>query len=314
MATCDVCGEEVNMPYNCGSCGGTYCSDHRLPENHSCPGLQQWNDPDAVFDSGFDDSVGAGRSAGSDSRFGVDTGPGGPLGYVRGNVAYLFLAVSVIVFAFQYLIAPVVGIRVPGPGQNPATTTWGRIFTLTTDHPEFVWTWFVSIFAHGGATHLLFNGIALYFLGPIVERQVGSRKFALLFFGAGIAAGLGQVGLGLATGEQVAVLGASGAIMAIMGVLSLTAPDLRVLLFFVIPMSVRTLTILVAAGSLFLVAANTTGSSLLGGVAHFAHLVGLFIGLWYGNRIKHEVGRGPQQLNLGPGRGGGGPGGPGRRP
>jgi membrane associated rhomboid family serine protease len=310
MATCDVCGEHVNMPYNCGNCGGTYCSDHRLPENHSCPGLDQWNDPDGVFDSGFDDSVaGRGDSGGLGSTLGVDTGAGGPLGYFRGNMAYVFLGVSVVVFALQYIIAPLV-IEMPTGGQRPASTTWGQIFTLTTEHPEYVWTWVVSIFAHGGITHLLFNGIALYFFGPIVERQVGSKKFTALFFASGIAAGLGQVGLALATGEQAAVLGASGAIMAIMGVLSITAPDLKVLLFFVIPMSVRTLTILVAVFSLFFVASG----GILSGVAHFAHLVGLFIGLGYGNRIKHEVGRGPRQLNLGPGRGGGGPGGPGRRP
>ena len=313
MAKCDVCGEHVNMPYNCGNCGGTYCSDHRLPENHSCPGLDQWNDPDGVFDSGFDDSVRDSESGGFRSTLGIDTGAGGPLGYFRGNMAYTFLGLSVIVFALQYILAPALGVEPPVPGENTGSTTWGQLFTLSTEHPEYAWTWVVSIFAHGGITHLLFNGIALYFFGPIVERQVGSKKFIALFVVSGIAAGLGQVGLGLATGEQTAVLGASGAIMAIMGVLSMTAPDLKVLLFFFIPMSVRTLTILVAAFSLFFVASG----SILGGVAHFAHLVGLFIGLWYGNRIKHEVGRGPRQLNLGPGRGGGGPGGPGgpgRRP
>ena len=146
---------------------------------------------------------------------------------------------------------------------------------------------------------------AVNFFEPTCRSTMGPKKFTALFFASGIAAGLGQVGLALATGEQAAVLGASGAIMAIMGVLSITAPDLKVLLFFVIPMSVRTLTILVAVFSLFFVASG----GILSGVAHFAHLVGLFIGLWYGNHIKHEVGRGPTQLNLGPGRGGG----PGRR-
>ena len=311
MAKCDVCGEHVNMPYNCGHCGGTYCSEHRLPESHSCPSLENWNDPDGVFDSGFDDSVASsGGSSSTLDRFGLDTGAGGPLGYVRGNVAYLFLGISVIVFALQFIV-------VPGLGFGLRSDVWRSLFTLSTANPEYVWTWFVSIFAHGGVTHLLFNAIALYFFGPIVERQVGSRKFAALFLVSGIAAGLGQVGLALFTGEAANVLGASGAIMAIMGVLSMTAPDLKVLLFFVIPMSVRTLTVLFAAFSIFAVASNTTGGGVLSGVAHFAHLIGLFVGLWYGNRIKHRIGRGPQQLNLGPGRGGGGPGGPGgpgRRP
>jgi membrane associated rhomboid family serine protease len=313
MATCDVCGTHVNMPYNCRHCGGVYCSEHRLPENHGCPGLESWNDPGGVFDSGFDDSVRnrTNRSKSAFERVGIDTGAGGPLGYFRNNVSYLFLALTVVVFAFQYVLAPLFGIRLPLPGENPGTTTWGQIFTLTTVHPEFVWTWIISVFSHGGVTHLLFNGIALYFFGPIVERQVGSKKFTLLFLGSGIIAGLGQVGVALLTGEQVAVLGASGAIMAIMGVLAMTSPDLKVLLFFVVPMSIRTLTVLFAAFSVFAFVSN---GGILDGVAHFAHLTGLLVAPWYGNRIKHRVGPGSQQFNPGPGRGGGALGGPGPVP
>jgi len=316
MAPCDVCGRDENMPYNCRHCGGTFCAEHRLPENHDCPGLENWNDPDGVFDSGFDDSVPGGGSGSTGDRslldrVGIDTGPGGPLAYFRNNLAYLFLGVSVIVFGLQYVVAPLLGVSRPPPGVNPGTTTWGQIFTLTTVHPEYVWTWVVSVFAHGSPTHLLFNAIALYFFGPLVERQAGSRKFAALFLGAGVLAGLGQVGVGLVTGETVAVLGASGAIMAIMGVLAITTPDLKVLLFFVLPVSIRTLTVVFAA---FSIVAFVSNGGVLSGVAHFAHLVGLLVGLWYGNRIKHRVSRGPSQLNLGPGRGPGGPGGPGRFP
>jgi membrane associated rhomboid family serine protease len=305
MAKCDVCGAHENMPYNCRHCGGTYCSEHRLPENHGCPGLENWNDPKGVFDSSFDDSVEQ-RGSGSKStleKVGSNTGDSGPLFYVRNNVSYLFLGIIVVVFGFQYLIAPLVGIGIGSP-------RWYEIFTLTTANPEYVWTWVISVFSHGSPAHLLFNGIALYFFGPIVERQIGSKKFTALFLVSGMLAGLAQVGLGLGTGETVRVLGASGALMAIMGVLSITAPDLKVLLFFFIPMSIRTLTILFAAFSLFAVSSG----SVLGGVPHFAHLTGLVIGLWYGNRVKDRVRGGPRRLNLGPGRGGNGPGGPGRFP
>ncbi len=310
MAKCDVCGREETMPYNCRHCGGTYCSEHRLPENHGCPGLENWNDPDGVFDSGFDDTVNTGSGGGQREksttgllgRLGIDTGPGGSFAYFRNNLAYLFLAVMVIVFGIQFIIAPVLGM-------GPRTATWRQIFTLSTANPEYVWTWIVSVFAHGSPAHLLFNAIALYFFGPIVERQIGSKKFAILFIASGVLAGLGQVGVGLVTGEAVNVLGASGGLMAVMGVLAMTSPDLKVLLFFFIPMSIRTLTVLFAAFSIFAFVSN---GGILGGVAHFAHLVGLVIGLWYGNRIKDRIGRGPSQLNLGPGRGPGGPGGPGR--
>jgi membrane associated rhomboid family serine protease len=311
------------MPYNCRHCGGTFCSEHRLPENHGCPGLENWNDPDGVFDSGFDDSVGTGSDSGGRSGWGgsssssgtfggsggsggvfgqltPDTGPGGLTGYFRNNLSYLFLAVMVVVFLIQGVLLVSVDREL-----------WRSIFTLTTANPEYVWTWVISVFSHGSPAHLLFNAIALYFFGPIVERQVGSKKFAALFLVSGVLAGLGQVGVGLVTGESVAVLGASGALMAIMGVLAVTSPDLKVLLFFFIPMSIRTLTVLFAAFSIF---AFVSSGGVLSGVAHFAHLVGLVIGVWYGRRVKDRVGRGPQQLNLGPGRGPGGPGGPGRFP
>src|SRR6056297_2487551 len=105
MATCDQCGREENMPYNCNQCGGTFCSQHRLPENHDCPGLNQWNDPDGVFDSGFDDSVQnqSGGSKGLLERLGIDTGPGGPLGYFRGNMTFVFLVLMWLTFLAQLI-------------------------------------------------------------------------------------------------------------------------------------------------------------------------------------------------------------------
>jgi len=37
LAKCDVCGKTVELPYRCHYCGGIFCIDHRLPENHNCP-------------------------------------------------------------------------------------------------------------------------------------------------------------------------------------------------------------------------------------------------------------------------------------
>jgi len=302
MAKCDQCGSHENMPYNCQHCGGTYCSEHRLPENHACPGLEQWNDPDGVFDSGFDDSVSnrGGASGGVLGRLGVDTGAGSTLGYFRNNVAYLFLALIVVVYVLEFVVLTV------------RPDLFDAIFVLSTAQVSYAWTWVTSVFSHSPVrpTHILFNGIVLYFFGPIVERQVGSRKFAALFVISGAVAGLAQIGTGITLGRPVSgVLGASGAILALLGVLAITSPDLKVLLFFFIPVSMRTLAIGYAALSVLGIAAQ---GSVMGNVAHMAHLAGLLIGLWYGNRIKDRVGGGPQQLNLGPGRGGGGPGGPGR--
>lgn len=37
---CEYCGEKSFMPYRCRYCNGLFCPDHRLPENHDCPGLK----------------------------------------------------------------------------------------------------------------------------------------------------------------------------------------------------------------------------------------------------------------------------------
>ncbi|MCD6457936.1 MAG: hypothetical protein J7K82_03720 [Thermoproteales archaeon] len=41
MAKCDFCGKEVYLPYRCKYCGGTFCVEHHLPENHNCPRLKR---------------------------------------------------------------------------------------------------------------------------------------------------------------------------------------------------------------------------------------------------------------------------------
>ena len=35
---CQFCGKEESLPFLCNYCGGTYCSEHRLPEAHQCTG------------------------------------------------------------------------------------------------------------------------------------------------------------------------------------------------------------------------------------------------------------------------------------
>lgn len=36
MGKCKICGEEVILPFQCSFCGGYFCIEHRLPENHMC--------------------------------------------------------------------------------------------------------------------------------------------------------------------------------------------------------------------------------------------------------------------------------------
>jgi membrane associated rhomboid family serine protease len=303
MATCDECGEQESMPYQCRHCSGTYCREHRLPENHNCPGLEAWSKPGGVFDSGFDDNVNESEST---LRTRMES-TGGLLSYFRGNMTYVFLALMAITFLFQFIILPLFGV----PRGSPL---WLALFTLSSEHPFYVWTWITSIFAHGGPTHIFVNGFVLFMFGRVVEQRVGWKKFSALFLVSGVIAGLAQVGLLFVLGSPMvdlglissngpyAVLGASGAIMAVLGVLTVLNPDLRVLLFFFIPMPLWVLTIGYAAWSGFSFVLGFGGN-----VANIAHLAGLVVGLVYGQRVKSQGVSAPGQLQFGsrqgPGRG-----------
>ncbi|SIQ94452.1 hypothetical protein SAMN05421858_0896 [Haladaptatus litoreus] len=299
MAQCDECGQHENMPYKCRMCGRTFCGDHRLPENHSCPGLNEWNDPEGVFDSGFDDSV---NQQGRSSSFGINTGTGGPLAYFRGNMTFVFLGLMWLTFIFQYGIAPLV-LGIP-----TNSLEWFNLFTLNTANPFYVWTWVTSVFAHGGFGHIAINSIVLYFFGPLVERRVGSKKFTVLFLVTGALAGLAQVWATILTepGVFVPVLGASGAIAAIMGVMTVLNPNLRIYIYFILPMPLWIATLLFAIYSAF---TSVIGGIGAGGVAQLAHLTGLGLGLLYGAKLKRDGERAPQELQFG----GGGRGGMGGR-
>jgi len=39
VARCSYCGASESLPFTCKFCGGKFCAEHRLPENHDCQGL-----------------------------------------------------------------------------------------------------------------------------------------------------------------------------------------------------------------------------------------------------------------------------------
>jgi len=45
MGRCDVCDAAVEHPFPCQRCERSFCSDHRLPENHDCPAFDRGATP-----------------------------------------------------------------------------------------------------------------------------------------------------------------------------------------------------------------------------------------------------------------------------
>lgn len=129
------------------------------------------------------------------------------------------------------------------------------------------WRLLTSMFLHGGFWHIFFNMYALLIFGPLIEQRIGMKRFFLVYFVAGLFAGI------IASFFYPLVLGASGAIMGILGLVIMLLPKMRVLFFFFIPMTMRTAGILFALLDVF---------AIFPGIAHAAHLAGLAVGLLFG--------------------------------
>src|SRR5947208_2448148 len=64
---------------------------------------------------------------------------------------------------------------------------WGYFSTTTALRKGQVWRFLTFQFLHSSPTHLLWNTIAIYLFGPIVEGQFGSRRFTAFYLLCGLA-------------------------------------------------------------------------------------------------------------------------------
>lgn len=261
------------MPFVCKFCHQKFCAEHRLPENHACAGLTEYRAraraegrlmaPEPAAGEGVRPTVARGAAWGASF--------GRLFARLDGRVAWVFLGLMVAVWVFQFVLV-----------MSGAVALHSRLFVMDRGFLVKPWVLVTSIFAHDPRTftHILFNGITLAFAGPIVESLLGSRRFSLLFLGAGALGGVGQVFLGLAIGlPATGVLGASGAIFGLLGTLVVLAPRMTVAIMGIIP---APLWVLIAFYALF----DFMGAFARDGVAHLAHLSGLGVGMAYGKSLR----------------------------
>lgn len=141
-------------------------------------------------------------------------------------------------------------------------------------------------FTHGGLMHLVFNMIVLYFFSRLVLSDTGDRGLVHLYIVGGLLGGVCQLLLGAAAGlsDQMLVLGASGAVYAIMVYGACLAPRQTVLLFFVFPIELRWLVIFLVLAGVY--ASFQTLHGVAGGTADAAHLGGALWGFLAFRRMR----------------------------
>jgi membrane associated rhomboid family serine protease len=180
--------------------------------------------------------------------------------------------------AVQALIAINVAILFLQMTIVPPETMQGALGFNFATAPARWWSVVTYMFAHHDFWHLFWNMYALFIFGPRLEHLWGTKKFVFFYSLSGLGALVCYTLFFRDSGALL--LGASGAIFGVMGAYALQWPKEEVSLFWVLPMRVLTLVLLLVGFNLAMGVLSLTGGSGTD-VAYFAHLGGFIVAWLY---------------------------------
>ncbi|MFB6147582.1 MAG: rhomboid family intramembrane serine protease [Candidatus Nanohaloarchaea archaeon] len=295
MAECSKCGKD-SMSFTCRYCGKKFCSEHRLPENHDCEKLEEEVEKKREENqSWFEEKDTRGRVTPSE--------PPKPslakdiLDSFRNSATLSIITVTVLAFLLQMAVPGFTGAMMLEPELGAIASS--------------PWTLLTVMLVHGGLFHIFANMVTFYFFGTPLERITGSRDLVKFYLGSGVVASIGYVAfrnlLYMLHGASMGGLptlgpavGASGAVVAVFAAVAMLHPEAEVLLYFFIPMKIRTALYMFAGIEGVNLLAKTAGITLpvIGNFASSAHLAGLVIGVWYGRKMREKHARSAGVLDL----------------
>jgi membrane associated rhomboid family serine protease len=175
-------------------------------------------------------------------------------------------------------------------------TTWDFIAIKPSNilQGKYLWTFLTSMFMHAGFLHLFVNMFSLFFVGSLIEKIIGKKRYIKFYLIAGILSGLLFVlsSLIITSDFNTYAVGASGALFGLIGLMMFLTPDLKVYIMFIpIPIKIK----YAAPGMLIVLwIISIAGNVPIGNVAH---LGGLLAGLFYGFYLKRKYKRKVQMIN-----------------
>ncbi len=198
-------------------------------------------------------------------------GPGSTTPMVR-----ILLIANGAVFLFQMLLGIFMQINKLG---SPAWFIYYfALIPKLVVESGFVWQLITYQFLHGGFFHILINMLILWMFGVELERAWGAISFLRFYLVCGVAAGVSMV---IFNYGQMPTVGASGAILGLLGAFATYWPERDVYVMGIIPMKVKHFVLMVGIISLLAGLFETSIFEPKLRIAHMAHLGGLLMGLFY---------------------------------
>ena len=294
MGECSECGEK-SMSFSCRYCGEKFCSEHRLPENHDCEGLEGETpeEHEEWFEEKFSDKK---------DKENTSSNIGTPAVYKTHRQSLsrdiLNTLTSNTTLAVVGLTVLTYMIQVSLPDQQ-----FFDILVLNPELSELLlrpWSLLTVMLLHAAPFHLFANMITFYFFASPLERLIGAKEMLKIYLIAGLAASIGYVLfynlLSIIHGDPAVAglaVGASGGVIALVGVIARLYPNADILLFFIIPMKIKTAVYAFGIFEVFNMSMKLIGIQLpvIGMLASSAHLTGLLVGLYFGKKLQDRYKR-----------------------
>ncbi|MFT3788935.1 MAG: rhomboid family intramembrane serine protease [Tepidisphaeraceae bacterium] len=215
------------------------------------------------------------------------------------------IAATVLVFLLQIFITKPVDLSRRDTGRAPTTQSTTRQTELDDEFGPFVfresviqkwleldtqkvlhgqvWRVVTNAFCHDrwGIWHIAINMGLLFWFGRALELMYGRSEFALFYFAGAICAAVAFMLLDCVTGMKVPMIGASGAVMAVMTLYTLHFPGERYRIWYIGEVEMRWIMLIYAIYELHPVLLALAGDRYFAGVAHIAHLGGMAFGVAY---------------------------------
>ncbi len=159
---------------------------------------------------------------------------------------------------------------------------------------QYLWTFLTSMFMHAGFFHIFANMFSLFFVGSLVEKILGAKRYLYFYLVSGLFASLFFVLMSLiwSSDFNAYAVGASGALFGLIGLLMFLTPNLSVYLMFIpIPIKMK----YAAPGILIVLWLISITADV--GIGNTAHLGGLICGLIYGIYLRKKYPKKVQMLN-----------------
>ena len=133
-----------------------------------------------------------------------------------------------------------------------------------------LWRLITFQFLHANLNHILFNMLALFFFGPLIESYLGSRRYLTFYLLYGMAGPVAYIVLWathiLIGSSTVPLVGASAGIFGVLIAGATVAPNSQVLVWGILPIRLRTFAWLLLAYAVYNV--FTAGHNAGGEAAH----------------------------------------------